>query len=159
MTTHSLWPSFWKRDPDGPKDALVSLRDEIDRAFEHFGRSLPEIAWPGEGFTPRLDVTQTDSVLEVTAELPGVKPEAVEITIEGDLLSIRGEKSAESDREEGVRRVRERSWGAFSRAVRLPFEPDPDAMSARFAEGVLTVTMPAPAGAAPKPRKIAVQAS
>ncbi len=160
MTTRFNWPSIWKHDDDGPRAQLMSLRHEIDRAFESFGRSIPEIAWPGEGFAPRLDVSERDGALEVEAELPGVDPAGVEITLEGDLLTIAGEKKTERERAEGgVARIRERSWGAFSRAIRLPFEPEEKGVEAMFANGVLKVTMKIPEGAHAAPKRIAVKAA
>jgi Molecular chaperone (small heat shock protein) len=105
-------------------------------------------------------VSERDGALEVEAELPGVDPAGVEITLEGDLLTIAGEKKTERERAEGgVARIRERSWGAFSRAIRLPFEPEEKGVEAMFANGVLKVTMKIPEGAHAAPKRIAVKAA
>jgi HSP20 family protein len=158
MSTRSLWPSIWGRPSGEHHEPLASLRDEIERVFEGFKPTLAEPAWSGDGFAPRLDVTQRDSELEVTAELPGVKPGDVEITLEGDMLTVRGEKKADAERKDAIGRVRERRWGSFSRTIRLPFEPPADKVEAHFMDGVLSLTMKVPEGAAPKPRRIEVKA-
>jgi HSP20 family protein len=157
MNTRYLWPSLWSRPSAEHHEPLASLRDEIERAFEGFRPSLAEPAWSGDGFAPRLDITQRDSELEVTAELPGIKPADVEVTLEGDMLTVRGEKKAETERKDAIGRVRERRWGSFSRTVRLPFEPAAEKVEAHFRDGVLALTMKVPEGAAPKPKRVEVK--
>lgn len=157
MTARSFWPSIWGGDSDTAREPLASLRHEIERVFEGFEPSMAAKQVGTGGFAPRLDVTQRDSTLDVTAELPGVKPEDVEIMLEGDTLTVRGEKKAETERKDAIGRVLERRWGSFSRAVRLPFEPDSKTVEARFADGVLTVSVKVPEGAAPKPTRIALK--
>jgi HSP20 family protein len=139
------------------RDPFAMLRAEIDHVFEGFGRRMPGFGWASEGFTPKLDIAEADHALTVTAELPGVDPKGVELTVEGDLLTIKGEKTEEKRDEQGEKRVYERAYGAFARSVRLPFAPDPDAVTASFDKGVLTLAMPIPAEKRAGARKIEIR--
>jgi HSP20 family protein len=154
MSLKSMLPGF-TRDAEDRDDPFHALRSEIDRVFEGFGRHAPG-AWPGETFAPQLDMTESDHTLKVTVELPGMDPEAVDISVEGPVLTIRGEKTEEKHDPKDEKRIVERRDGSFTRTVRLPFAPDPEAVEARFAKGVLTLTMPTPPEARPSARKIAV---
>jgi HSP20 family protein len=91
---------------------------------------------------PRINVEETDNEIRLTAELPGVTEKDVQVTLDGDLLVIAGEKKQEKEEEQGNLRIVERSFGRFRRALRLPFAPEPDHVRANFKDGVLTVTMP-----------------
>jgi HSP20 family protein len=89
-------------------------------------------------------VRETDNSLEVTAELPGLSDNDVELRLEGDLITLSGEKKEESKREEGGLHLTERSFGRFQRSFRLPFRPDPAEVKAEFDKGVLHITLPKP---------------
>lgn len=89
---------------------------------------------------PALDVHHDDEKIEITAELPGVREEDIDLTVEDGALTLRGEKHSEhSDEERGYR---ERSYGKFLRRISLPPNVDEDACSADFANGVLKITLP-----------------
>lgn len=91
---------------------------------------------------PSVDVSETEAEVLVKAELPGMDPGDVELTIERDTLIIRGEKKQESEeKNENYHRV-ERSYGSFHRSIPLPVKVDADKVTAKFKNGVLTVTMP-----------------
>lgn len=117
--------------------------------FENEVRRLLEEAF-GEaetiGWRPAVEVTETADELELTAELPGMSRDDVEIELEDDMLTIRGvkEEQKEEETEEGdvTYRVAERSYGGFSRSFTVPSTVDAEAISAEFRDGVLTVTMP-----------------
>jgi len=81
----------------------------------------------------------------------------VELSLQDDLLGIKGEKKAESEREEKGVHISERSYGSFQRVLTLPFAPDPDKVEAKFEKGVLTVTAPRPAEAKPAQRRIEIK--
>lgn len=90
--------------------------------------------------TPRLDVFEGDGVIEMTAELPGVPEGDIDVRLEGDILTISGEKR---DRHEGKKvHFAERSYGSFQRSIQLPFAPEPDRMEASSENGVLTISFP-----------------
>lgn len=128
-------------------DPVAALRQEMDRVFEDFGRSfgLDWPAWGGESwasFSPSVDVDETDAEVRVTAELPGVEEKDFELSLEGDVLTLRGEKQREHEEERGGWYRSERSYGRFERHVPLPSEVQADQARAEFRKGVLTVTLP-----------------
>jgi HSP20 family protein len=112
-------------------------RDIFDWAFDGF--DLPEIFRPEKGLTPAFDISETENEIHVKAELPGMDPKEIEITLTGDLLTIKGEKKEEKG--EDFHR-RERRYGSFSRSFRLPVEVKADSINAGYKDGVLTVTLP-----------------
>jgi HSP20 family protein len=150
----------WMPGPWGGRDVdpLRGFRTQIDSLFEDwFGRSM------GGMLAPRIDVSETDQELRLSVELPGVDEKDIDVSLVGDQLTIKGEKKSEQqDKQDDDGRVFhrvERSYGAFRRSMTLPFEADPDNVSADFKNGVLTVTLPKPAGALDqaKTRKIEVK--
>jgi HSP20 family protein len=140
----TLVPLSWARDLSRPSanDPFALLQNEMNRIFDGFGRygAMQDFA-PA---APKLDVSETADAIEVHAEMPGVAEKDVELTLTGDLLTIKGEKRENRDEKGRDFHVVERSYGAFSRSVRLPFAADPDSAKAGFDKGVLTVTIPKP---------------
>lgn len=109
------------------------------------------------GWTPAVNVMETDEELKLTAELPGIAPEDVEIELEGNVLTIRGEKRMEhKEEEEGKLRVYERAYGEFTRSFTLPATVNAEKIAAEFENGVLMVHMPKTAEA--RGRRIKVEA-
>ena len=117
--------------------------------------------WPGNGvatsaWVPAVDVFEDKESLKIVAELPGLKPEDVKITMENNTLTLRGEKKqVAEEKNERVHRY-ERSYGSFERSFALPNTVDAEKVAAAFENGVLTVTLPKAEKA--KPREIAVAA-
>ena len=138
---------------------FAGFRREMDRLFdETLGRSqVFGGGRHGGDLTPSLDVEETDTAVTVTVELPGVDEKDVELTLNRDVLTIKGEKKAESESEESGRRVVERSYGRFSRSLRLPAEIEPDKAEAKFEKGILTVILPKPAEAQAESRRIEIK--
>ena len=141
--------------------ALGGLHSELDRLYDEaqrgFGGDPAPWAW-GE-FAPRVDISETDEEFRVTAELPGLEEKDFEVSLEGDVLTIKGEKKvAHEEKREGYTHV-ETSSGSFQRAFRLPLEVDPDAVKAEFKNGVLTVTLPKPEEAVERPHTIPITTS
>lgn len=148
-------------------DPFVAFRREMGRLFDDvLGTSmLPGLPLPAPArmmampLTPRLEVSETDKELRVSAELPGIEAKDVEISLDDDLLSIRAQKSAEKEEGDGRNyHVNERSYGTFSRYVRLPFAPDPNQVQAAFKDGVLTITIAKPESMQRKVHRIEVAA-
>lgn len=132
--------------PQG-NDAFSTFGREVSRMFDEVFRGFPAMGRGAAvmgGFAPNLDVRETDQTLEITAELPGLSEQDVDLRLEGDLLTLAGEKKEESKREEGGLHLTERSFGRFQRSFRLPFRPDPADVRAEFDKGVLHVTLPRP---------------
>ena len=108
----------------------------------------------GRGEFPPINLWTGDDGVAVTAEIPGVDPDAIDISVRENVLTISGERKAP----EGVEwRRRERAYGAFSRVIRLPFRVDPDRVEAQFRAGLLEVFLHRPE--ADKPRRIAITSS
>lgn len=122
-------------------------------------RSMSETpSWFGDfrprSFSPSIDVSDTESALVVSAEIPGLSKEDIELTVHDGTLSLKGEKRHEFEKDEaGVYRT-ERFFGTFQRTVPLPAGVDPDGAEAQFADGVLTVKLPKVAGEETAPRRI-----
>ncbi|MBK8574787.1 MAG: Hsp20/alpha crystallin family protein [Elusimicrobia bacterium] len=120
---------------------------EVDRLFDDVGRGWTlaplrvfEQRTKGE-VVPRLDMSETEQEIKVTAELPGMDEKDVTVTLEGDLLTLKGEKKAETE-EKGKNFHRlERTYGSFQRVITLPSEVDATKVTAGFKKGVLTVTL------------------
>jgi len=140
-----------------PATPLFGLRREIDRLFDDtFGNAnlplLPETAW-----LPIVDVKETDGELLFNLELPGVTEEKLDITCEGGVLTIGGEKETVKKEPEGKFHIVERTFGMFRRSFQLPANVQEDKIEATMRDGVLTVKVPKME--LPKPRRIEVKAS
>ncbi len=136
-----------------PFGDLLSLRQAMDRLFEESFVNPRTWSW-GEGALVPLDVYATDEELVVEANLPGVKPEEVEITVEGNTLTIAGETRSSRKDDEGSTILSEIRRGAFSRTLALPAGLEPDRATATFEDGVLTLRIPKAEQV--KPRQIKV---
>jgi HSP20 family protein len=131
---------------------IFGLRREIDRLFED------TFARDGSNWTPAVDIKETASDIHVDLELPGLKPEDVEITAENGLLTIRGEKKTERKEGEDSRyHVVERSYGSFMRSFTLPQGVDESQIEAEFDSGILSVRIPK--AALPQPKRIQISAN
>jgi HSP20 family protein len=106
---------------------------------------------------PKIDVSETDNEIQITAEMPGIDQNDVEVLLEDDRLIIRGEKKEEREDKDRNYHVRERVQGAFSRTLPLPFAPDPNQVKAEFRNGVMTITIPKPQEVKQKQHRIEVQ--
>jgi HSP20 family protein len=107
---------------------------------------------------PVINVSETNNELRITAEMPGVREEDVDVTLNDDLLTIRAAKREERREEGEDLHVVERAFGTFQRTFRIPFDVDPSQVQARFENGVLTVTIPK-SQAQERSQRIALQGS
>jgi HSP20 family protein len=149
-------------------DALspfAPVRREMERLFEDFfsvfgvpTRGERESApLPAGIIAPRIDVSETDDEVRITAELPGLSEDDVEVRLIDDVLTIRGECQTEQEDEEQDYRVIERARGTFVRSLRLPFSADPSEVQASFKNGVLTIRIPKPQEARERVQRIEVK--
>jgi HSP20 family protein len=128
-----------------------SLHREIDRLFDEFARGLGIPGANLNNLVPKMDVAETDKEIEVTAELPGLERKDVDISLEDNMLVIRGEKKIEKEEKKEEKdesknyHVAERSYGVFYRVIELPKGVDPSRIQATMSNGVLKVTIPKPA--------------
>ncbi len=123
-----------------PFERGVSIRDAMDRMFEDsFMRS-----WPfhqGEARPLALDVYETDDSLVVEGSLPGIEPEDLDVSISGNILTIKAETSQEKEEEKSKYYYRERRYGAVQRTVTLPVDVNADKVEAHFENGVLRLSL------------------
>jgi len=144
-------------DPQGASP-VWGLQREMNRVFDDFwkGWDAPEV-FRGRSW-PNVDVEETDAEYRVTAELPGLKEEDVELTLRDNVLTISGERKNErEERSDNGRYYAERFYGRFSRAVPLAVEVDPERVAATHHNGVLTVVLPKQPQAAEQTRRIPIQ--
>jgi HSP20 family protein len=122
-------------------DPFVDLQREVNRVFDDVFRGFGSRADDETAMAaPRIDIDESDQEIHISAELPGVPMEGVDVSVDGDVLTIRGEKRCERKDERAC--VSERYYGSFQRAIQLPFEPDPDKVQANFENGVLKIALP-----------------
>lgn len=154
------------------RDMFGMLRSEIDRLFDDF--ASPGLSWPrafGLGqraagmpaqlfdlSLPAMDFVAKDDSYELRVDMPGLKPEEIEIRLDDGRLDIRGESSSKREEREGDYFLQERRSGRMERSITLPRGIDPDGIDAVLSDGVLTVTLPKTAEARENARRIDVKA-
>lgn len=138
------------------QDLLRHRVDRLfDRAFSDFLAPVSDEAMSTSRWMPAVDIRETNEALVLSAELPGLTKEDVQITLENNVLTISGERKWEKDvKEESFHRI-ERSYGSFARSFTVPGNLRHDQVQANFENGVLSVTLPKAEEA--KPRKIAIK--
>jgi HSP20 family protein len=141
-----------------PLGEMVSLRSAMDRLFED--SFVSPLGWRTmngtDSITPPIDVHETADEVVVTASLPGVKGEDVDITMTGQNLTLRGEFKADEEIKRDQYLYRERRHGSFSRSVQLPVRVEGERADATFTDGVLTLRIPKAEEV--KPRQIRINA-
>ena len=129
------------------------LHREIDRLFEDFTRGLEATGQTQANLVPSIDVAETDKEIVIMAEMPGLERKDIDISLEDDVLTIRGEKKIEKQEGDEKNRnyhVAERGYGVFLRGIQLPSGIDPSSIEATMSKGVLRITIPKPEKAEPK---------
>ena len=129
-------------------DPLRDFQREMNRLFGEFFGDFPlaeqsrESAWETSAFMPRVDVSETDQEVKVTAELPGMDEKDISVELQENVLVLRGEKKSEQEEKGKNWFRREQSYGSFHRAIELPAGVDAGKASAQFKKGVLTFKAP-----------------
>lgn len=159
------WEEAWQ--------PLMSLRREMDRLFEDFASRFSMApfgrrGWEFEPFrgletmlrpsVPAVDLVEHKKEYVIKAELPGMEEKDIEVKISDDTLTISGEKKEETEEERPTYRLSERRYGAFERSFPLPEGVDRDKIEAKFAKGLLTITLPKTETAIKKEKKIQIEA-
>jgi len=157
--TMSQAPTLYRDQEQNPFSTLHRemnrLFDEAFRGFE-LPRSLGRMtgwatAWPS------VEVSETDGDIRVVAEMPGLEEKDIEVLLDGDMLTLRGEKRSETEDKE--RQFSERYYGRFERRIPLGYEVEEDKVSASFKNGLLTITLPKTAQAQARTKRIAINAA
>ncbi|GBD47811.1 Hsp20/alpha crystallin family protein [Methylopila sp. Yamaguchi] len=126
------------------------LMRDFDRLFDRMSSAieLPAIeriverAGVQNGFAPAIDIVETDGEYKVMAEVPGLEPSQVDVSVASNMLVIKGEKSRENERTEGGAHISERTFGSFRRSFLLPDDVDAGQIEANHRHGVLTIRLP-----------------
>jgi HSP20 family protein len=145
-----------------PFQGFSDMQSQMNRMFEQMlGNFAPRGGRQLEGVTewaPPIDVTTQNGNIVIRAELPGVKPEDVDITLQDNVLTISGERKAEQEEERGGYHIKERRYGSFSRSFTLPQGTDESKINARYEHGVLELTVEG-AAAVQEPKRIQIEGS
>jgi HSP20 family protein len=137
-----------------PMREMITLREAMDRLFND--AFTPSAGATGGWQVPAVDLYQTDDEVVVKASLPGMKSDDVQISITGDMLSLKGEFRQEEEKKERAYHLREQRCGTFERTFPLPTAVVSDKAKAEFENGILTITLPKAEEV--KPRMITVKA-
>lgn len=156
----------------GGQNPMMELRRQMDRLFDDFtsGFNMPTFSgWGRAGSIPdvfgggmdqidvRFDVSESDKQIEVTAEVPGMKEQDIDVEVSGDVLTIKGEKKHEEEKKEKNYYLSERRYGSFQRSFQLPDTVDQEGIEAQFDKGVLKVTLPKKPESRRQAKKISVK--
>ncbi len=135
------------------------FNDDFDNVFEGFLRPAGTLgAESGKGLAPAMDVVENDNAYVVKADLPGVRKDDIDITIQENLLTISAETKSETEEKQGDRVIRqERHFGSYVRSMRLGSQVDESKVTAKYADGTLELTLPKAEEV--KPKKISVGVS
>ena len=150
-------------------DIWQSFRGEMDRLFDRFGFPALrrvfyiEPLWrSANSFSfsvPAIDMSEDERVYKISAELPGIDAEDIDVSVSGDTLVLKGEKRQEKEEKDKNYHFSERAYGSFQRSFQLPSSVDRDKVSADFSKGVLTITLPKTAEAQKPQKKIEVRSA
>src|SRR5215207_6628495 len=143
------------RVPSDPLSLMNQWRRDIERAFEGVDAGEPREGITAAAWAPAVDIKEEDGAYLVHADVPGVDPKDIELNMENNVLTLRGERRLESAKDEGNYRRIERVTGTFYRRFTLPDTADAEHISAKYANGVLEVRIPKQEKALP--RRIEVQ--
>ena len=127
-----------------PFQELARMRRDMDRLWDSFFEDRPMVRrgdWMGE-WLPSLDLLETKNEFVIKAEVPGMTPKDIDISLAEGVLTIRGEKKQEKEEKEENYHFVERSYGSFRRSVRLPGEVQSEKIKAAYKDGILRVTLP-----------------
>lgn len=154
-----------RRESDSP---VLEIQNEMNRMFDQFFAdpfgirtftdmdSLSPVRSLND-FMPRINVSESDTAMNITAELPGMEEKDIQISLERDALILSGEKKSDvEEKGKSFHRV-ERTYGSFQRAIPLVFDVDEDKVEAVFKNGILNITLPKPASTVKQPKKIDIK--
>lgn len=139
---------------------IARMHNQLDRLFDDFftdpfgAMTVRRMPTP---FVPKIDVSETEKEIKITAEIPGMDEKDINVNLQNDVLTISGEKSNEVDEKSSTFHRMERSYGAFRRDIQIPADINSEKISAIFNKGVLTITMPKPEETISKTRKIEIK--
>ena len=122
-------------------NSLNNLHRELSRVFDSPYPFEP-LQTTENNWQPQVDITETENAYKVHAEIPGVSPQDVDVTLHNGILTVKGEKTTSHEHEQGEKKHRERTYGSFSRQFTLPETTDEDGVKAKAVNGVLEIEIP-----------------
>lgn len=122
------------------KGELERMRKEMDRIWDRFSQEFSTSTLEKD-WNPPLDLMETKSSLVAEIEVPGINPDNIDISITADVLTFTGEKKKEAEDKGKTHHLVERTYGKFSRSIRLPTTVNPDQVEARYKDGILRITL------------------
>lgn len=147
----------WELLPWEPFE-FEKVRREMDRIWDSFFEEKPVKRVRGRReWVPSLDISETKGELVVKVDLPGIDPKEMDISLNDDVLTIKGEKKQEKEEKEEGYHLVERNYGSFTRSIRLPKEVQSEKIKAVYKNGVLRITLPKSKEAMRKEIKIKVE--
>ena len=150
----TVWRPFRELTPFGD---FERMRRDIDRLWNSFFERGTLRGEDGREWLPSLDVAETKNEIVVKAEVPGLEPKDIDISLSDGLLTIKGEKKQEREEKEENYHLVERNYGSFTRSIRLPNEVQSNKINASYKNGVLKIVLPKSEEAKKKEFKIKVQ--
>lgn len=136
-----------------PFRELVNFQNQMNRIFQDYGRGSDELLTSGT-FVPPVDIYEDEHSINLKLEIPGIEEKDLDIKLENNTLTVRGERKFEKEeKEENFHRI-ERRYGAFARSFTLPNTVDPDSVQASYENGILKITLAKRAEAKPKQIKV-----
>lgn len=145
-----------KRAEENP---FVALHKEINSLFDNFFKDfdVTPFGQSFEGFTPKIDVVDSEKEIRISAELPGIDEKDIDVSLSKNELTIKGEKKIEKEDKGKDFYKMERSYGSFCRTIALPVEVNLDKAQAKFSKGILTINLPKTESALKETKKIAIK--
>ena len=144
-----------------PLRAINEMQREMNQMFSRFFGEGEQAGnrWlsPGESYVPQIESAVRENTLYVKADLPGIDPKDVEVTVEGTQLTLRGERKAEHEGSDGGYVHREVRYGSFVRILTIPEGVKAEDIQAKYQNGVLELSIPLPASMQPKKVNIAIE--
>ncbi len=125
-----------------PFRGLVDVQKDLDHMIEDFFGRTHMLGWDSGIWSPPVDITENDDNLVVTVEIPGMTKEDVKITLQDNVLTIRGEKKQEMEKKDANYHRVERSYGSFTRSFSLPTAVEGEKIKAQYKDGLLKITLP-----------------
>lgn len=141
----------------GEHNPLVTLQREMNHVFENFWNRVGNFDWSWESGEAKSDMVETDNAIEVSIELPGMELKDIEVTVNDDMLTVKGEKRIERQEEKKGYYLSERSYGAIYRTIPLPPGVDGEKAQASLKNGVLTIRLAQTPEAQAKVKRIEVK--
>ena len=159
--------------PHAAVHPFESLRREMNRLFDDFSGDFWTSAFRRPNFeiapfwrhdaalasAPAVDIAESDNAFEITADMPGLDEKSIEVTVNSDMITIKGGKEEEKEEKKKDYYLHERRFGSFERSFRIPDAVDAEKIEASFHKGVLNVKLPKKAGAQHPEKKIAIKAA